>query len=81
MPSTIADRIKEARRKLKLSQSQAAKEWQISTRTLQEWEQGRHEPQGLALAALESILSKALQSGSRSAHDGRSSRSRVEGNH
>lgn len=56
-PSTrLAGRIQEARNRLNLSQSQAAKEWGLSKRTLQEWEQGRHEPRGLALTALESIL-------------------------
>jgi len=59
-PSTrLAERIKEARSRLNLSQSQAASEWGISKRTLQEWEQSRREPRGLALNALADILSKA----------------------
>ena len=55
----LAERIKETRNRLNLSQSKAASEWGISKRTLQEWEQSRREPRGLALNALEAILSKA----------------------
>lgn len=56
-PSTcLAKRIQEARNRLNLSQSQAAAEWGISKRTLQEWEQSRHEPRGLYLEKIESIL-------------------------
>jgi DNA-binding transcriptional regulator YiaG len=56
-PTRLAQRIRAARQKLNLSQSQAATAWGISKRTLQEWEQGRREPRGLALAALEGIIS------------------------
>ena len=55
----IGDRLKAAREKLHLSQSQAAKAWGISVRSLQQWEQGQREPRGLALRALEAILKKA----------------------
>ncbi|MFZ4777049.1 MAG: helix-turn-helix domain-containing protein [Terrimicrobiaceae bacterium] len=55
----LATRIKEARNRLTFSQSQAAAAWGISKRTLQEWEQGRRIPRGLALAALEGILLQA----------------------
>lgn len=59
-PSTrLAERIKGARNRLNLSQSQAAEEWGISKRTLQQWEQSRSSPRGLALKALESILAAA----------------------
>jgi putative transcriptional regulator len=59
-PSTgIAERIQEARNRLNLSQSQAAAEWGISKRTLQQWEQTRREPRGLYREKIEAILSKA----------------------
>lgn len=56
MPSPIATRLKAARAKLALSQSEAAKEWGVNKRTLESWEHGRREPKGLALKALEGIL-------------------------
>jgi len=52
----IGRRLKAGRAKLNLSQAQAAKTWKISVRTLQQWEQGQSEPQGLALRALDEIL-------------------------
>jgi len=56
-PSTrLAERIKEARNRLNFSQSQAAAEWGISKRTLQEWEQSRHDPRGLYREKIEAIL-------------------------
>ena len=56
-PSTgIAARIQDARNRLNLSQSQAAAEWGISKRTLQQWEQNRCEPRGLYREKIESIL-------------------------
>jgi putative transcriptional regulator len=42
----------EIRQKLKLSQSAFAGLMGVSIRTLQDWEQGRREPQGPALALL-----------------------------
>lgn len=60
--SRLADRIQEARNRLNLSQSQAASAWGVSKRTLQEWEQGRHAPRGLALVALEKILTRIERS-------------------
>lgn len=60
-PPRLAQRIQAARNRLNLSQSEAAQKWGISKRTLQEWEQGRHEPRGLALAALESILAASTR--------------------
>ncbi len=39
-----------------LSQSEAAFKLQVSKRTLQEWEQGRAEPRGLARVAIESAI-------------------------
>ena len=55
----IAARIKSKREQAGISQSQAAREWGISKRTLQEWEQGRRSPRGLYLQAVERILEKA----------------------
>ena len=44
------------REKSDLSQSEAALRLQISKRTLQEWEQERAEPRGLASAAIEKAI-------------------------
>jgi putative transcriptional regulator len=44
------------RHKHNLSQSEAALKLQISKRTLQEWEQGRAEPEGLARIAIQKIV-------------------------
>jgi len=56
---TIAQRLKAAREKANLSQSQAAKTWKINARTLQGWEQGYRNPAGLYLERVEQILKKA----------------------
>ena len=56
----LSTEIKDARRKLGLSQSQAAKAWDIPLSTLQDWEQGQHKPRGLALKTLRTILAAAL---------------------
>jgi DNA-binding transcriptional regulator YiaG len=40
-----------------LSQSAAALKLRISVRTLQEWEQGRARPRGLALSAIHKLIS------------------------
>jgi DNA-binding transcriptional regulator YiaG len=53
---SIAERIKAERARRGLSQSEAARAWEISVRTLQEWEQGRAKPRGLYLQAVERIL-------------------------
>ena len=52
--------IKEARRLAGLSQSQAAKAWDIPVRTLQTWEQSQASPRGLALKTLRSIIDPIL---------------------
>ena len=57
---SLATEIKEARAKLGLSQSQAAKAWGIPVRTLQTWEQEQSSPRGLALKTLRQILDAAL---------------------
>ncbi len=57
--TVIGDRLKAARKKLGLSQSQAAKRWKISVKSLQGWEQGWREPRGLYLEKVEAVLKKA----------------------
>ncbi len=52
----LAGRLYEWRRKNDLSQSEAALKLKISTRTLQEWEQNRARPQGLALTAVNQVI-------------------------
>ena len=53
---TFAGRLRGWRERENLSQSEAALRLQISKRTLQEWEQGRATPQGLARSAVENIV-------------------------
>ena len=52
----LAARLRAWREKNDFSQSEAALRLQISKRTLQEWEQGRAEPRGLASAAIEKAI-------------------------
>ena len=52
----LSVRLRAWREKNDLSQSEAALRLQISKRTLQEWEQERAEPQGLASAAIEKAI-------------------------
>jgi DNA-binding transcriptional regulator YiaG len=56
---TIDQRIKDARKKLELSQSQAAKSWGFSINTLQAWENRKNQPRGLYREKLVRILAKA----------------------
>jgi DNA-binding transcriptional regulator YiaG len=56
---TIAERLKSARQKLNLSQSEAGAAWGINHRTLQTWEQGSRSPRGLYLERVEQILKAA----------------------
>ena len=60
----LSVRLRAWREKNDLSQSEAALRLQISKRTLQEWEQERAEPGGLASAAIE----KAIRVNSSLAH-------------
>jgi len=53
---SLSDELRAWRRKHNLSQSEAALKLQISKRTLQEWEQGRAEPEGLARSAIQKIV-------------------------
>jgi DNA-binding transcriptional regulator YiaG len=52
----LADRLYEWRKKNDLSQGEAALKLKISMRTLQEWEQGRAQPRGLALTAISDAI-------------------------
>jgi DNA-binding transcriptional regulator YiaG len=52
----LSARLRAWREKKDFSQSEAALRPQISKRTLQEWEQERAEPRGLASAAIEKAI-------------------------
>ena len=52
----LSARLRGWREKNDFSQSEAAMRLQISKRTLQEWEQDRAEPRGLASAAIEKAI-------------------------
>jgi DNA-binding transcriptional regulator YiaG len=52
----FADELRSWRHKRNLSQSEAALKLQISKRTLQEWEQRRAEPEGLARIAIQNLV-------------------------
>lgn len=52
----FADELRSWRHKQNLSQSEGALKLQISKRTLQEWEQRRAEPEGLARVAVQKIV-------------------------
>lgn len=60
MSEELATKLKTAREKLGLSQSQAAKAWGISLKTLQAWEQDQRTPRGFALTALMEKLDAIL---------------------
>ncbi len=57
---SIAKRIKAAREKLAVSQSEAAAQWGVNVRTLQDWELGRNEPRGFARTQLEKLLADII---------------------
>ena len=57
-PKSLAQRLYAWRKKNDFSQNQAALKLQISKRTLQEWEQGRAEPQHLALDAINVLIGR-----------------------
>jgi len=52
----LSARLRRWREKNDFSQSEAALRLQISKRTLQEWEQERAEPRGLASTAIEKAI-------------------------
>lgn len=55
-PVTLSQRIKHARAQCGFSQSEAAQQWGINVRTLQDWEIERRQPRGFARAQLEKLL-------------------------
>ena len=55
---SFAARLRAWRKRENLSQSEAALRLQISKRTLQEWEQGRAIPNGIARVAVESAIGR-----------------------
>jgi DNA-binding transcriptional regulator YiaG len=57
---TFRERLYEWRRKNDFSQSEAASRLRISTRTLQEWEQGRARPRHLAFEAVEALIGSKI---------------------
>ena len=52
----LAARIKAARRKLQLTQAQAAARWRVNKRSLEAWEAGEHAPLPVFRARLERAL-------------------------
>lgn len=60
MSEELANKLKAARTKLNLSQSQAAAAWGIPLKTLQAWEQDQRTPQGFALQVLTEKLDTIL---------------------
>jgi DNA-binding transcriptional regulator YiaG len=52
----LAARLKAARRKLRLTQKQAARRWRVNQRSLEAWEAGEHAPLRVFRARLERAL-------------------------
>jgi DNA-binding transcriptional regulator YiaG len=55
-PVPLSERLYQWRKKNDFSQGEAALKLKISTRTLQEWEQGRSRPRHLALDAVSALI-------------------------
>jgi DNA-binding transcriptional regulator YiaG len=55
-PCSVSERLYQWRKRNNFSQSEAALKLQMSTRTLQEWEQGRAQPPHLALDAVNALI-------------------------
>ena len=60
MSIELRNRLKEARAKLTMSQSQFAKQVGVPLKTLQGWEGDRMTPRGLALTCINQILDQIL---------------------
>ena len=60
-PVMFGQQLYEWRKKNDFSQSEAALQLGISTRTLQEWEQGRARPRHLALNAVEALIKSEVE--------------------
>ena len=59
MEKSIAQRIREAREHLGLSQREAARQWGFTQATLNAWEKGARNPAGLYLKKLERVLKRS----------------------
>jgi DNA-binding transcriptional regulator YiaG len=57
-PVPLSERLYQWRKRNDFSQSEAALKLQVSTRTLQEWEQGRAQPRHLALEAVDALIKR-----------------------
>ncbi len=60
MTQELRLKLKAARTKAGLSQTQAAKAWNIPLQTLKNWETDQRTPRGLALTALNQLLDDIL---------------------
>ncbi len=60
MSQELRNKLKAAREKSGLSQSQAAKKWGIPLRTLISWENDQRTPQGFALKSIMELLDGIL---------------------
>ena len=60
MSQELRNKLKAAREKTGLSQSQAAKAWGIPLRTLISWENDQATPRGFALKAITELLDGIL---------------------
>lgn len=60
MSEELQRKLKAAREKAGLSQSQASEAWGIPLKTLQQWEQDKATPRGLALKAINELLDAIL---------------------
>lgn len=62
MTQELRLKLKAARAKAGLSQSKAAKMWQVPLRTLIKWENDQSTPRGIGLVAINQILDSILSS-------------------
>jgi DNA-binding transcriptional regulator YiaG len=58
VPVSLSERLYQWRKRNDFSQSEAALKLQVSTRTLQEWEQGRARPRHLAFEAVDALIKR-----------------------
>lgn len=57
---SLPEKMKAARAKLGLTQAEAAEEWGINRRTLENWESERYKPTNFTAKQLESMLDGIL---------------------
>lgn len=60
MSKELADKLKAARKKLGLTQQEAAQQWGIPASTMIKWEQDESTPRGYALQQLNQMLDGIL---------------------